>query len=129
MRKLLTLSAVLLLVCAEAHAAQVVVHFTSHTGFGMYGERLEQRGPDGFGDLDVLIDFIGAGAARVSWNGVEYHGAVITSELGESHIVFPDEYGLDVITLYPSGICGVTAQRVSAVTGKPNILAVPCVYD
>ncbi len=127
MRKLLALSAALFLICAEAHAAQIIVHFTSHTGFGLYGERLEQRGPDGFGDLDVLIDIIGAGAARVSWNGVEYNAAIL-SDPDKSHIVFSDIHGLNTITLYRGGICGASAHRVSGVTGKPNIVVVPCIY-
>lgn len=97
-------------------------------GVSLYGDLLEQKPTDSFGTIKVSVVTDGR-SARVAWNGVEYHGVVITSGRGESHIVYTDEYGLDVITLYPSGICGVTAQRVSATTGKPNIVAVPCVYN
>lgn len=126
-RKLLPLCAVLFLSCADAHAAQIIVHFASHTGFGLYGDRLEQRGPDGFWDLDVPIDITGAGAARVSWNGIEYSAAIL-NDPDKSHIVFRDTYGLNIITLYKGGVCGASAHRVSGATGKPNIVVVPCTY-
>lgn len=130
--KIFYLFVVLFLVCAPANAQQpiqITLHLSKQLpGVSLYGDLLEQKPSDSFGTLKVSVVTDGR-SARVAWNGIEYHGVVITSERGESHIVYTDEYGLDVITLYPSGICGVTAQRVSATTGKPNILAVPCVYD
>lgn len=131
-RKILPLFAVLFLFCASAsaqHPIQITLHLSKQLpGVSLYGDLLEQKPSDSFGTIKVSVVTDGH-SARVAWNGVEYHGAVVTSGQGESHVVFTDEYGLDVITLYPNGICGVTAQRVSATTGKPNILAVPCVYN
>lgn len=131
-RGILFLFAVLFLFCAPASAqqpVQITLHLSKQLpGVSLYGDLLEQKPSDSFGTVKVSVVTDGR-AARVAWNGVEYHGVVITSGRGESHIVYTDEYGLDVITLYPSGICGVTAQRVSATTGKPNIVAVPCVYN
>lgn len=130
--KIFSLFVVLLLCCAPASAQQpiqITLHLSKQLpGVSLYGDLLEQKPSDSFGTVKVSVVTDGR-AARVAWNGVEYHGVVITSGRGESHIVYTDEYGLDVITLYPSGICGVTAQRVSATTGKPNIVAVPCVYN
>lgn len=130
--KIFSLFVVLLLCCAPARAQQpmqITLHLSKQLpGVSLYGDLLEQKPSDSFGTVKVSVVTDGR-SARVAWNGIEYHGVVITSGRGESHIVYPDEYGLDVITLYPSGICGVTAQRVSATTGKPNILAVPCVYN
>ena len=130
--KIFSLFVVLLLCCAPASAQQpiqITLHLSKQLpGVSLYGDLLEQKPSDSFGTVKVSVVTDGR-AARVAWNGVEYHGVVITSGRGESHIVYADEYGLDVITLYPSGICGVTAQRVSATTGKPNIVAVPCVYN
>lgn len=130
--KIFSLFVVLLLCCAPANAQQpiqITLHLSKQLpGVSLYGDLLEQKPSDSFGTVKVSVVTDGR-AARVAWNGVEYHGVVITSGRGESHIVYTDEYGLDVITLYPSGICGVTAQRVSATTGKPNIVAVPCVYN
>lgn len=130
--KIFCLFVVLFLFCAPASAqqpVQITLHLSKQLpGVSLYGDLLEQKPSDSFGTVKVSVVTDGR-AARVAWNGVEYHGVVITSGRGESHIVYTDEYGLDVITLYPSGICGVTAQRVSATTGKPNILAVPCVYN
>lgn len=130
--KIFSLFVVLLLCCAPASAQQpiqITLHLSKQLpGVSLYGDLLEQKPSDSFGTVKVSVVTDGR-AARVAWNGIEYHGVVITSERGEDHIVFTDEYGLDVITLYPSGICGVTAQRVSATTGKPNIVAVPCVYN
>lgn len=130
-RVILFLFAVLFLFCAPASAQpiQITLHLSKQLpGVSLYGDLLEQKPTDSFGTIKVSVVTDGR-SARVAWNGVEYHGVVITSGRGESHIVYTDEYGLDVITLYPSGICGVTAQRVSATTGKPNIVAVPCVYN
>lgn len=130
--KIFSLFAVLLLCCAPASAQQpiqITLHLSKQLpGVSLYGDLLEQKPTDSFGTIKVSVVTDGR-SARVAWNGIEYHGVVITSGRGESHIVYTDEYGLDVITLYPSGICGVTAQRVSATTGKPNIVAVPCVYN
>lgn len=130
--KIFCLFVVLFLFCAPASAQQpiqITLHLSEQLpGVSLYGDLLEQKPSDSFGTLKVSVVTDGR-SARVAWNGIEYNGVVITSGPGESHIVYPDEYGLDVITLYPSGICGVTAQRVSAATGKPNILAVPCVYN
>lgn len=130
--KIFSLFAVLLLCCAPASAQQpiqITLHLSKQLpGVSLYGDLLEQKPTDSFGTIKVSVVTDGR-SARVAWNGIEYHGVVITSVRGESHIVYTDEYGLDVITLYPSGICGVTAQRVSATTGKPNIVAVPCVYN
>ena len=130
--KIFCLFVVLFLFCAPASAqqpVQITLHLSKQLpGVSLYGDLLEQKPSDSFGTVKVSV-VTDERAARVAWNGVEYHGVVITSGRGESHIVYTDEYGLDVITLYPSGICGVTAQRVSATTGKPNILAVPCVYN
>lgn len=130
--RIFSLFVVLLLFCAPASAQQpiqITLHLSKQLpGVSLYGDLLEQKPSDSFGTVKVSVVTDGR-AARVAWNGVEYHGVVITSGRGESHIVYTDEYGLDVITLYPSGICGVTAQRVSATTGKPNIVAVPCVYN
>lgn len=131
-REILFLFAVLFLFCAPASAQQpiqITLHLSKQLpGVSLYGDLLEQKPTDSFGTIKVSVVTDGR-SARVAWNGIEYHGVVITSGGGESHIVYTDEYGLDVITLYPSGICGVTAQRVSATTGKPNIVAVPCVYN
>lgn len=130
--RIFSLFVVLLLFCAPASAQQpiqITLHLSKQLpGVSLYGDLLEQKPSDSFGTVKVSVVTDGR-AARVAWNGVEYHGVVITSGRGESHIVYTDEYGLDVITLYPSGICGVTAQRVSATTGKPNIVAAPCVYN
>lgn len=130
--KIFSLFVVLLLFCAPASAQQpiqITLHLSKQLpGVSLYGDLLEQKPTDSFGTIKVSVVTDGR-SARVAWNGIEYHGVVITSGRGESHIVYTDEYGLDVITLYPSGICGVTAQRVSATTGKPNIVAVPCVYN
>ena len=130
--KIFSLFVVLLLFCAPASAQQpiqITLHLSKQLpGVSLYGDLLEQKPSDSFGTIKVSVVTDGR-SARVAWNGIEYHGVVITSGGGESHIVYTDEYGLDVITLYPSGICGVTAQRVSATTGKPNIVAVPCVYN
>ena len=129
--KIFSLFVVLLLCCAPASAQpiQITLHLSKQLpGVSLHGDLLEQKPTDSFGTIKVSVVTDGR-SARVAWNGVEYHGVVITSGRGESHIVYTDEYGLDVITLYPSGICGVTAQRVSATTGKPNIVAVPCVYN
>lgn len=130
--KIFCLFVVLFLFCAPASAqqpVQITLHLSKQLpGVSLYGDLLEQKPSDSFGTVKVSVVTDGR-SARVAWNGVEYHGVVITSGRGESHIVYTDEYGLDVITLYPSGICGVTAQRVSATTGKPNILAVPCAYN
>lgn len=131
-REILFLLAVLFLFCAPASAQQpiqITLHLSKQLpGVSLYGDLLEQKPSDSFGTIKVSVVTDGR-SARVAWNGVEYHGVVVTSGQGEDHIVFTDEYGLDVITLYPNSICGITAQRVSATTGKPNILAVPCVYD
>ena len=69
-RKLSVLFAALFLFCVPvAHAAQITVHSTSYTGFGLYGDSLEQRGPDGFWDIDVsvIIDSLNSRACTLEW--------------------------------------------------------------
>ena len=90
-RKILSLFIVSFLFCVSASAQQpiqITLHLSKQLpGASLYGDLLEQKPSDSFGTVKVSVVTDGR-SARVAWNGIEYHGVVITSDRGESHIVY-----------------------------------------
>lgn len=112
----------------DAHALTALLHFSSGTGIGLYGDRLEEQGPDGFGEIDVSVSLSEQNSyASIVWGGVEYTGAYFVKP-DKTCIVFPEPDNITIIALYKDGICGASSLRNSSVTLKPNMVMAPCTY-